>query len=117
MPAQHSRLAHAVSRLEAFLYHGGWPVRLVRALGVRTSVTTTRHSITIDRTSIPISRLRLAYASDFHAGPTTDPAVLLAACAELCAASPDVLLLGGDFVSQVRTEIDWLAPALGEIHD
>ena len=108
-------VAHATSRLEAILYHGGWPVRLVRALGLRTSVTTIHHSIAIDRPSVHIPRLRLAYASDFHAGPTTDPAVLLSACAELRVESPDVLLLGGDFVTHVRAEIDWLAPELGDI--
>jgi predicted MPP superfamily phosphohydrolase len=59
--------------------------------------------------------LRLAYASDFHAGPATDPAVLRAACEELRAAAPDVLLLGGDFVTLVPTEIDWLARELGSI--
>lgn len=59
--------------------------------------------------------LRLAYASDFHAGPTTDPKVLLDACVELTAAAPDVLLLGGDFVTHHASEIDWLAPALGAI--
>jgi predicted MPP superfamily phosphohydrolase len=59
--------------------------------------------------------LKLAYASDFHAGPATDSTVLLAACAELRAASPDVLLLGGDFVTLVPKEIDWLAAELGSI--
>ncbi len=59
--------------------------------------------------------LTLAYASDFHAGPTTDPYLLLAACAELRAASPDVLLLGGDFITWVPADIDWLAAALGRI--
>jgi predicted MPP superfamily phosphohydrolase len=59
--------------------------------------------------------LKLAYASDFHAGPTTDPAILRAACTELRATAPDLLLLGGDFVTLVPSEIDWLAPELGSI--
>ena len=59
--------------------------------------------------------LRLAYASDFHAGPTTDPSVLRAACAALRETAPDVLLLGGDFVTVVPSEIEWLACELGTI--
>jgi predicted MPP superfamily phosphohydrolase len=115
MIQKHSRIARSLSRLEAILYYGAWPVRLARALGIRPIVTTTRHSIEINHGSVPMSPLELAYASDFHAGPTTDPSVLLAACAELRAASPDVLLLGGDFVTWAPREIDWLAAELGSI--
>jgi hypothetical protein len=43
--------------------------------------------------------LRIAFASDFHAGPTTSPALLDAAVDTLTAAQADLLLLGGDFVS------------------
>jgi uncharacterized protein len=59
--------------------------------------------------------LTAAFASDFHAGPTTDPEVLRRACTALRAAQPDVLLLGGDFVSLDLRQIDWLAPLLGSI--
>jgi predicted MPP superfamily phosphohydrolase len=109
------RLSTSLVRLEAFLYRGGWPVRLARALGVRPEVRTTRHSIPISNGSAPIPPLRIAYGSDFHAGPTTDPAVLRAACAALHAAAPHVLLLGGDFVTLVPSEIDWLARELAAI--
>jgi predicted MPP superfamily phosphohydrolase len=109
------RLSTSLVRLEALLYRGGWPVRLAHALGVRPEVRTTRHSIPISNGSAPIPPLRIAYGSDFHAGPTTDPAVLRAACAALRAAAPDVLLLGGDFVTLVPSEIDWLARELAAI--
>lgn len=115
MNQKRSRIALTAARLEAILYRGGWPVRLVRALGIRPSVRIRRHAIAINHGSLPMPPLRLAYASDFHAGPTTDPSVLLAACAELRAASPDALLLGGDFVTVLPTEIDWLAAELGNI--
>jgi predicted MPP superfamily phosphohydrolase len=114
MTPNHSRIAHTASRLEALLYRGGWPVRLVRALGIRPRVTTLEHTVLVNH-PLAFPPLKLAYASDFHAGPTTDPAVLHAACAALRAAAPDVLLLGGDYVTLVRTEIDWLAPELGSI--
>ena len=40
----------------------------------------------------------MAFASDLHIGPTTPPALLDAAFAQLRAWAPDLLLLGGDYV-------------------
>jgi predicted MPP superfamily phosphohydrolase len=114
MSRTHSLIARTASRLEALLYRGGWPVRLVRALGVRPVVRTVRYAIRLG-TGDGMSPLRIAYASDFHAGPTTDASVLRAACSELRAAAPDVLLLGGDFVTGLPGEIDWLAGELGRV--
>jgi predicted MPP superfamily phosphohydrolase len=59
--------------------------------------------------------LTIAYASDFHAGSTTDPAVLHAGCAKLRAAAADVLLLGGDFVTLDPSAAEPLAAELGTI--
>jgi predicted MPP superfamily phosphohydrolase len=111
-----SRLARLASHLEGVLYRGNWPVRLVRALGVRPVVRTARHAIALNgRSALGRPPLRLAYASDFHAGPTTDPSVLRSACAELRALAPDVLLLGGDFVTGRLDELGWLARELGAV--
>lgn len=115
MSQPHSTVAHTASHLEVMLYRGGWPVRLARTLGIRPRVRTTHHAITISNGSLCTPTLKLAYASDFHAGPTTDPVVLQTACAELRTVAPDVLLLGGDFVTVLHSEIDWLAPELGRI--
>ncbi len=43
--------------------------------------------------------LRIGFASDFHAGPTTHPALFDDLLAAIRAERPDVLLLGGDYVS------------------
>lgn len=111
-----SRLARLASHLEGLLYRGSWPVRLVRAVGVRPVVRTARHAIALNGRSDPNRPpLRIAYASDFHAGPTTDATVLRAACAELRALAPDVLLLGGDFVTGRPDDLGWLASALGAV--
>jgi predicted MPP superfamily phosphohydrolase len=58
----------------------------------------------------------VAFASDFHAGATTSPAVLDAACRALESLAPDVLLLGGDFVTVRAEYIDILAPMLARVH-
>src|SRR5262249_50314562 len=73
-----SRLARLASQLEGWLYRGGWPVRLVRAAGVRPVVRTVHHMVGLNGRSggARPRPLRVAYASDFHAGPTTDAAVL-----------------------------------------
>jgi predicted MPP superfamily phosphohydrolase len=59
--------------------------------------------------------LTVGFASDFHAGVTTDPELLRRACDAMRLARPDVLLLGGDFVSLEGRQIEWLAPLIGEI--
>jgi hypothetical protein len=59
--------------------------------------------------------LRLGFATDFHSGPTTHPAVVERACRILADASPDVLLLAGDFVELHARHIDRLIPMLSAI--
>lgn len=115
MTRSNSRLARTASQLEALLYRGGWLVRVARAIGVRPGVRTVQHAVRVSAGPTGMPPLRIAYASDFHAGPTTDASVLRAACAELRAAAADLLLLGGDFVTGRATEIDWLARELGSI--
>jgi len=88
---------------------------LARAVGIRPEVRTTRYLIPLSPGFSREQPLTIAYASDFHAGPATNPALLRGACAALQTAGADVLLLGGDFVTLVPSEIDWLAHELGQI--
>ena len=53
-------------------------------------------------------------ASPFHAGPTTDPCVLLAR-APRCGPRRLMYCARGDFVTVAPEEIDWLAAELGRI--
>jgi predicted MPP superfamily phosphohydrolase len=59
--------------------------------------------------------LRIAFASDFHAGPTTDPGLLATAVVALGEVQPDVLLLGGDYVTGDGSEAASIARALGQV--
>jgi predicted MPP superfamily phosphohydrolase len=79
-------------------YRGGWSARLVRRLGLQPSVVTVAHDVTSARWPTGTRPLRLAFASDLHAGPTTHPSLLDDAARALRDAAPDVLLLGGDYV-------------------
>ena len=93
-----------------------WAARTAFALGLQSGRT-----VDVDRHLLPIARangappLRVAFASDFHAGATTSPAVLEAACRALEELNPDILLLGGDFVTVRADYIHLLVPLLARI--
>jgi predicted MPP superfamily phosphohydrolase len=101
--------------LDSFLSRTGWPVRLARLMGIRPVVKTVEHAVHIPHGAAALSNLRLAFATDFHAGAVTDPAVLLHGIESLRHANPDVLLLGGDYISVHPAQMDWLAPLLGGV--
>ena len=96
---------------------GEWAARTAYALRLQSGRT-----IEVDTHLLPIKRLntapplRVAFASDFHAGATTSPKVLEAACDALEELRPDLLLLGGDFVTVRAEYIHGLAPMLSRVH-
>ncbi len=101
-------------KLIGVLCAGDWPARVVRRLGWRAPLRVREHTVFVP--SIGSShRLRVAFVSDFHAGPMTDPDLIASACEALKAAAPDVLLLGGDFVEYDARQVDWVAPLLGAV--
>jgi uncharacterized protein len=110
-----SFILRLLRRFEIALHFGDWAVRLTRALGIRPTVKTTYLRVEGNGRGLGGTHLSIAYASDFHAGPTTDPEVLRSACAALRAEDPDILLLGGDFVNFTPREIDLLLPELASI--
>ena len=94
-----------------------WPGPLAARARLQGEVGVTRWTETVSRLRHP---LRAAFASDFHAGPLTADAHLLRAVEVLGGLGPDLVLLGGDFVSGrarwARPLIDALAalrPPLG----
>jgi hypothetical protein len=96
---------------------GGWASKLCFHAGLQGRLRATSHVIDLGRIADDPARrpLRVAFASDFHAGPTTHPKLLEAACTALTEFEPDVLLLGGDFVSVRARPIAQLAPLLAGI--
>ena len=102
-------------RLQLLLYRNGWPARLARRLGLNARIRVVKHAIALRGDARNTPTLTVAFASDFHAGLTSDPDLLRLACNALQAAEPDVLSLGGDFVSLDARQADWLAPLLGAI--
>ena len=94
-----------------------WAAALAYRLGLQGEVETSVLTIDANRLArYPGTRpLRIGFASDFHAGATTHPRLLAKACAALAALEPDVILLGGDFVSVRASYIDRLAPHLAAL--
>jgi len=59
----------------------------------------TRHEIRVPKEKGLPGPLVVAFASDLHAGPTTDPRMFEILSAAITDHKPDVILLGGDYVS------------------
>lgn len=93
-----------------------WASRLAYGAGLQSA-----RPIQVERLLVPLARagaappLRIGFASDFHAGATTDPRVLEDAFAALAAEKPDLLLLGGDFVTTRARYVDELAPFIAAV--
>ncbi len=69
----------------------------------------------VPRLALPVKPLLIAFASDFHAGATTDPRLFARLTALLVEHKPDLLLLGGDFVSWNARDVDVLAEELSAV--
>jgi len=113
------RVAAARKQIEMMLDRVFRPASWAAALSYRVGLQgRVRVSEMVLHTSPPQQReapLRIGFASDFHAGPTTDRRTLAAACRALAALEPDVVLLGGDFVSVRGEDIGQLEPYLAEL--
>lgn len=97
--------------LDALLLNGR-VARLSYRLGGQGRVRVTHQSLTLDpgqgRSGALPRPLRIGFASDFHAGPTTHPGLYDDLLAAIERERPDALLLGGDYVSFRARYIDAL---------
>jgi predicted MPP superfamily phosphohydrolase len=92
-----------------------WPALLAQRLGASKVVRLQHEEVQIAAPLGSASTLRIAFASDFHAGPMTSDQVLAAATDTLASTQPDLLLLGGDFVSLRSRYIARIAERLAEV--
>ena len=85
-------------RAESLLYRGGWAARLAFSAGLQGRLRIDHRDFVI-----PAGRwtepLRVAFASDLHAGPLTDPRLFRDVFTAIDAFAPHLVLLGGDYVS------------------
>jgi predicted MPP superfamily phosphohydrolase len=112
----YSSWKRASDRLYAALTPAQWPARLAWRLYPRADVIAEEHRVLVGDALPPGAVLRIAFASDFHAGPATPWPVIEAAVATLNRLRADLLLLGGDFVSVDAAPAARLARLLSTVH-
>ena len=105
-----------LERLYDLAYIGGWPSWLARPLGLQGRLRLARHEIALASRGVTIPPLRVAFASDLHGGPGTHAGTIRRACRLLADAKPDLLLLGGDFVSFHARHVEGVLEAIDAIH-
>jgi predicted MPP superfamily phosphohydrolase len=113
--AHYSGARRAMEAVLARCYRGAWPAKIARAIGFQRRVLVLQHTVRAARWPRHVRSLRIGFASDFHAGPTTHPAMIDLALDRLAAQRPDVLLLGGDFVLFHARHIEAVAPRFARI--
>jgi predicted MPP superfamily phosphohydrolase len=87
-----------VDTAESIAFAGGWAASLAHRLGLQGRLIASSHDIQVRGPPGLPRPLRVAFASDFHAGPLTDGRLLRDAFQRIQCFEPDVVLLGGDFV-------------------
>lgn len=93
--------------IEHRIYRGGWAARLARRLSLQGRLHVDVRQIMINDASAP--PLKLAFISDLHAGPLTEPSIFDAIVDAVNAFAPDIVLLGGDYVSLHHQYVDLFA--------
>ena len=103
--------------LDGFFRPRDWAAAVSYYLGLQGRLRVETTTVRVARAAGVPQRppLRIGFASDFHAGPTTSHRSLERAARALADLEPDLLLLGGDFVSVRADDIARLAPLLERI--
>jgi predicted MPP superfamily phosphohydrolase len=83
--------------VQEIAYAGGWPGRVMDRVPAMTRVREVRHQLRLGRGGR--AALKVAFVSDLHIGPLTSTRLLENVFAALAAHRPDVLVMGGDYVS------------------
>jgi len=106
-------IRHLIERTLNAVLSNGMLADLSYRLGGTGTVRVTREVVDLEAARRLAQPLRIGFASDFHAGPTTPSAVFddLLRCVR--EEAPDVLLLGGDYVSFCADNVARLATFLG----
>ncbi|NVM77801.1 hypothetical protein FHW83_003624 [Duganella sp. SG902] len=91
---------------------GGLVSALSYHCGLHGRMGVTRYSVTLPAERRLRRPLKIGFASDFHAGRPTHPAIFADLFAKIAEEQPDVLLLGGDYVTGPARNAALLCPGL-----
>ena len=103
----YSKWRHYAECAETFLYRDGWAASLAYSLRLQGRLVTRSHALVVGASTVPGS-LRIAFTSDLHAGPLTDPRLFQSVAAAVAKFEPHLILLGGDYVSLHARHIEGL---------
>lgn len=98
MPRNFGWWRRTSERLQDLIFQDRWPAAIAGRLFPPAFRVWEEHLV-LRKPLGSAPTLRIAFGTDFHAGPLTPPATITAACEALTAARADLILLGGDFVS------------------
>jgi uncharacterized protein len=90
----------------------GWVADWSYRCGLHGKLRVTSHKVGVAKGKHLPTPLVLAFASDFHAGPTTHPEAFATLADELVRLRPDLILLGGDYVSGEAANVSALSDVL-----
>lgn len=96
---RYSRFRRGLAAVLDLALLGGMVSALSYHCGLHGRMGVTRYSVTLPPERRLPRPLKIAFASDFHAGRPTHPAIFADLFARIAEEQPDVLLLGGDYVS------------------
>jgi predicted MPP superfamily phosphohydrolase len=113
---RYSRLHHGAEALLDLAMLGGLVSALSYHVGLHGRMGVTRHTLTLPPERRLPRPLKIAFASDFHAGRPTHPAIFADLFAQIAVEQPDVLLLGGDYVTGPARHAAGLCPGLAACH-
>ena len=103
-----------LDRAGRLAYGSGWAARAAFDAGLQGELHAIHHHFELPGLA-PQTSLRLAFASDLHAGPLTDPRLFHSLTAAIVGFKADLVLLGGDYVSLDAGHIRQLLDQLGQI--
>ena len=109
---RYSRFRHGVETLLEIAMLGGLVSAVSYHCGLHGRLGVTRHAVTLPPTRRLPRPLKIAFASDFHAGRPTHPAIFADLFERIASEAPDVLLLGGDYVTGPARHAAALCPGL-----
>lgn len=110
---KHNRLWRRIgeSILDSLLMKG-WIAKLSYRCGLHGKLSITHYNLRLAPEKQLSTPLKIAFLTDFHAGPSTHTAIFDQAFKAIADLKPDLLLLGGDFVSCKAEYVSHLLPHL-----
>jgi len=107
-----SRWRRLVEHIGASVFRERWAARLAYNLRLQGKLVVDRRHFALPLARVLEVPLRVAFASDFHAGPLTDRRLLRRAFDAIAGFEPHLVLLGGDYISMHHRHIETLAAHL-----